>query len=187
MQGKLAPILCDNLRMKILILIAVFSLTAITASAQNTSVYTDLTVDKCKTLESNPDEGGSYLGECAGVAGYKLQVVEGDLRQSINVIDPNGRKTELSFWIVSGGFSSVGEQAEWRMKGKTPVAFIVRFNVNENRRSAAKNTSYLIVVKIAGNGICITDALRPTRSHNLEARRAADRSATRPCSFQEPE
>lgn len=165
-------------------LILFTALLAVTAAGQNTSVYTDLTEKKCKTLESNPGEGGSYLGECPGVARYKLQVLEGDLRQSINVIDPKGKKTELNLWNVSGGFSSLGEQAEWRMKGKTPVGLIVRFNVSENPEDSSKITSYLVVVKIAKDPICVTEALKPTRSHNYEARRAADRSATRPCRYQ---
>lgn len=158
---------------------------ALAADAQNTSVYTDLTDKKCKTLESNPDEGGSYLGECPGVAGYKLQVVEGDLRQSVNVIDPKRKKTELNLWNISGGFSSLGEQAEWRMKGKTPIALIVRFNVSEVPEDSSRITSYLVVVKITKEAVCVTDALKPTRSHNYEARRAADRSATRKCRFTE--
>ncbi len=155
------------------------------AAAQNTSVYTNLEGKGCRTLESNPNEGGSFLAECRGVGGYKLQVLEGDLRQSINVIDPKGKKTELNLWNVSGGFSSLGDQAEWRMSGKTPIAMIVRFNVSEDPEDSAKTTSYLVVVKISNDAVCVTDALRPTRSHNFEARRAADRSATRKCRFQE--
>lgn len=168
--------------MKILIVIAAFSFAAFNADAQNTSVYTDLSVDKCKTLESNPNEGGSYLGECKGVGGYKLHVIEGDLRQSVNVIDSRGKKTELNLWrIGGGGFSFLGEKAEWRMKGKTPVALIVRYNVSIDPEDATKTMSYLVVAKIAKNEVCVTDALKPTRSHNMEARRAADKAATRPC------
>lgn len=169
--------------MKTLVLIALFSLTPIIADAQNTSVYTKLDEKSCKTLDSNPDEGGSYLGECKGVGGYKLQVLEGDLRQSVNVIGPGRKKTELNFWNISGGFSSLGEQAEWRMRGKMPVALIVRYNVSEDPEDASKTVSYLVVVKIAKNSICITEALKPTRSHNMEARRAADKSQNRPCRY----
>jgi hypothetical protein len=158
---------------------------SVNAAAQNTSVYTDLTGKKCKTLQSNPNEGGSFLGECPGVAGYKLQVLEGDLRQSINVIGPKRKKTELNLWNISGGFSSLGPTAEWRMNGKTPVALIVRFIVSENPEDSSKTTSYLVVVKITKAAICVTDALKPTRSHNFEARRAADKAATRSCRFQE--
>lgn len=170
--------------MKILTLAAAIILSSVFAFAQNTSVYTNLDGKGCKTLESNPNEGGSFLGECKGVGGYKLQVLEGDLRQSVNVIDPRGKKTELNFWNISGGFSSLGEQAEWRMKGKTPVAMIVRFNVSENPEDSSKTTSYLVVVKITKSVVCITSALKPTRSHNYEARLAADKSATRPCEYQ---
>lgn len=167
--------------MKILILIAAVSVGAIITNAHNTSVYTKLDEKSCKTLEENPDEGGSYLGECKGVGGYKLHALDGDLRQSVNVIGPGGKKTELNFWNISGGFSSVGEQAEWRMRGKTPVALIVRYNVSIDPEDATKIMSYLVVVKLAKNNICVTEALKPTRSHNMEARRAADKSATRPC------
>lgn len=168
--------------MKTFTLTTLFFAIAFTANAQNTSVYTDLSVDKCKTLESNPDEGGSYLGECKGVGGYKLQALEGDLRQSVNVIDSRGKKTELNLWrIGGGGFSSLGEKAEWRMKGKTPVALIVRYNVSIDPEDATKTMSYLVVIKLAKNEVCVTEALKPTRSHNMEARRAADKAATRPC------
>lgn len=166
-----------------LILAAVVLAAALNSFAQNTSVYTNLEGKSCKTLESNPDEGGSFLGECKGVGGYKLQVLEGDLRQSVNVIDAKGKKTELNLWNISGGFSSLGEQAEWRMKGKTPVALIVRFNVSEDPEDSSKTMSYLVVVKITKGDVCITAALKPTRSHNAEARRTADKSAARPCLY----
>ena len=167
-----------------LVLFAILILAAQSAG-QNTSAYSNLQGKGCRTLVSNPNEGGSFLAECRGVAGYKLQVLEGDLRQSVNVIDPKGKKTELNLWDVSGGFSSLGETAEWRLNGKTPVALIVRFNVSEDPEDSAKTTSYLVVVKITKDATCVTDALKPTRSHNYEARRAADRAATRGCRFQE--
>ncbi len=162
-------------------------LTAVASAAQEVrSAYTGLTAKNCRTIRSNPNEGGSYLGECPGPAGYKLQVLEGDLRQSINVIDPKRKKTELNLWNISGGFSSLGEQAEWRMKGKTPVALIVRYNVSENPEDSSKITSYLVVIKITKDDICITEALKPTRSHNHEARLAADKAASRPCRYRNP-
>ena len=158
-------------------------LLSVTAAGQMRSVYTNLGEKACRTIKLTSDEGGSYLGECRGIGGYKLQLLEGDLRQSINVVDPNGRKTELNLWNVSGGFSHVGPTAEWRMDGKRPVALIVRFNASENPEEPSRTTSYLVVIKITRGSICITDALRPTRSHNFEARRAAEASAARPCLF----
>lgn len=167
--------------MKTLICIVCLLFAASTAQAQIKSVYTDLSDSKCKTLESTDDEGGSYRGECPGTAGYKLELLEGDLRQSVNIIEPSKRKRELRFWELFGGFSSVGPKAEWRVKNKKPIAVIIRLNVSEDPENSAKTTSYLIVAKITETEACVTDTLKPTRSQNAEARRAADRSADRPC------
>lgn len=160
----------------------------VSASSQKfESIYTDLTTKKCKTIEQSDDEGGSYRGECAGIGGYKLEVLEGDLRQSINVVAPNRKKSELNLWsTVSGGFSSLGEKAEWRVtrggKKVTPTALIVRYNVSENPEKPEQNTAYLVVVKITKNSACVTDIVKPTvKNQNVEARRLADASANNPC------
>lgn len=149
--------------------------------AQYKSVYTDLSDTKCKTLESNPDEGGSYLGECKGIGGYKLQVIEGDLRQTVNVIAPGGKKFELHLWSHFGGFSSVGPKAEWRLKGKMPVALIIRFNVSENPEDSPKITSYLLVSKIGPEETCVTAVVKPGKRQNLEARELAAEALDRVC------
>src|SRR6185369_2361287 len=110
------------------------SFVSIAANAQSIrSTYTSLGEKQCKTVKSNPNEGGSYVGICAGVAGYKLQIEEGDLRQNIQVIAPGGQKHSLELWnVVGSSFSTLGEKAEWRVKtqkGKSiPVALIVRYN-----------------------------------------------------------
>lgn len=151
------------------------------------SVYTDLTTEKCKQLEQSDEEGGSYRGECAGVGGYKLEVLEGDLRQSINVIAPGGKKFELDLWrTVSGAFSAVGEKAEWRVarSGKkiTPTALIVRYNASENPEKPEQNVSYLVVVKITKTAACVTDVVKPTvKNQNSKARQLADNSANKRC------
>ena len=161
------------------------------ASQKIESVYTGLTTEKCKTIEQTDDEGGSYRGECAGVGGYKLEVLEGDLRQSINVVAPNRKKFELNLWTtVSGAFSSLGEKAEWRAtrNGKkiTPTALIVRYNASENPEKAEQTTSYLVIVKITKNSACVTDVVKPTvENQNEKARQLADGSANKPCKTQE--
>ena len=155
------------------------------------SIYTDLTTEKCKTIEQTDDEGGSYRGECAGIGGYKLEVLEGDLRQSINVIAPNRKKYELNLWTtVSGGFSSLGEKAEWRVtrSGKkiTPTALIVRYNVSENPEKPEQTTSYLVVVKILKTAACVTDVVKPTvKNQNVKAQQLADTSAGKRCKISE--
>jgi hypothetical protein len=151
-----------------------------TLAQKATSVYTNLEGKTCKTLESDTSGAGSYRGRCSGVAGYKLDLLEGDIRQTINVITPANKTFELNFWGYFSSFSSVGQKAEWRMKGKTPVALIVRFNVADVEDST-KNTSYLMVAKITRNEICVTDVVNPGKSQNLEAQKLADTAASKQC------
>ena len=169
--------------MKQLLIVSAFLMFAMPAYSQIASLYTDLAESKCRTLESTSDEGGSYRGICRGLAGYKLEVTEGDLRQSLNVIAPNKKKFELDLQNVSGAFSSLGPRAEWRLNGKVPTALIFRFNANENPQDPTKITSYLVVAKITKNEICVTDAVAPGRLQNTEARRFANSAPTRPCKF----
>lgn len=162
----------------------IFFATAI--NGQIKSVYTDLDDTKCKTVEPTDDEGGSYSGICPGTAGYKLNLLEGDLRQSITVIDPKAKKHELRFWEFFGAFSAVGPKAEWRMKGKTPVALIVRLNVSEDVEDSSKLTSYLIVAKITSTMACVTDIIKPSKTQNADARKAADKAANVACKHVNP-
>jgi hypothetical protein len=160
---------------------------ALTTQAQTpTSSYTNLEAKYCRTLKSSDAEGGEYQGRCPGVAGYTLLVTEGDLRQNITVVTPKGTKHSLELWsVVSSAFSSLGPKAEWRVKKiknkLTPTALIVRYNASENPEKPEQTTSYLAVIKIAGNEICVTDKVSPGPNANTDARRLSDESATKPC------
>lgn len=147
-------------------------------------VYTDITSAKCKTTEKNEDEGW-IVQMCDGVAGYKLEVSEGDLRASINVIAPSGKTSELNFQQnVSSAFSTLGEKAEWRMMKKdgksVPFALIVRLNASKGD-DGTKTDSLLVVSKIDGDKSCVTDVVKPIANANEEARKLADNSANKPC------
>ena len=155
------------------------------------SVYTDLTGKRCKTVEVSEEEQFSRQ-RCTGVSGYQLEIIEGDLRQTVNIISPHGAKAELDLQgNVSSAFSSLGAQAEWRVlrQGKTvtPQALIVRFNASENPENTLNVKSYLVVAKITANETCVTDVVSPRRNQNAEARRLADMAATRPCKMQPAE
>jgi hypothetical protein len=162
-------------------------LLAVTQMAQtNSSVYTPLAEKQCKTVKSSDAETGDYEGRCPGVAGYSLIVTEGDLRQNVIVVTPAGKQHSLELWsVISGGFSSVGAKAEWRMSkqdGKlAPTALIIRYNANDDPESPNKQSSYLAVTKITRSEICVTDKIMPGPNANEEARRAADASANKPC------
>jgi hypothetical protein len=150
------------------------------AFGQKKSIYTSLKAKDCKASGTPVEDG--YRGICPGVNAYALELLEGDLRQTINVIAPDKKKYELELWSnVSSGFSSLGAKAEWRMEGKIPVALILRFNASENPDDASKIKSYLVVVKIAKNDVCIIEILMPSKGQNLEARKLADTPAKRIC------
>ena len=157
------------------------------ANATMISVYTSLLGKNCKTLELIEDEGGSYKGLCKGINGYQLLIMEGDLRQSITVIAPNKQEYPLDFWTrVSSSFSHLGDNAEWRVRKQgnhsTPEALIVRFNASEGS-DAEKETSYLVIMKIAAHEVCITDIVKPQAKANETARKLADKAQQAPCKF----
>jgi hypothetical protein len=124
--------------------------------------------------------------QCPGIEGYKLEVTDGDARQDLNIIFPDGTRRELDFYNnVSPAFSVFGEKAEWRvmrdgLKAK-PFALIVRFDINEEPEPQ-KIKSHLVIVKIANDSACITDIVKPSvKNQNIKARTLAGNAAARPC------
>ncbi len=159
--------------------VTVFALVNI-SPAQNKSVYTSTTSKSCRTISSDPNNAGSYEGECPGVGGYKVRLIEGDIRQTLNIVTPAKKKYELNFWSFYGGFSSVGAKIEWRTKNGVPVALIARFVVADSE-DPKKNMSYLMVSKISKTSSCVTDVVLPGPKQNEEARKLADVASTKPC------
>ena len=158
-------------------LVFAFSLDAF---AQNKSLYTDLAADKCKTVDVNKGMPGNYSARCKGVGGYELDVYLDDERNSVGVVLPSKNSVGLDFWNYFGGFSALGDKAEWRMKGKNPVALIVRLNVSE-QGDGKPQTSYLIVSKISPTNACVTDIVKPSKNQNAQAQRLADNASNKPC------
>jgi hypothetical protein len=156
---------------------------AVTTAAQtNRSVYTPIGDKQCRTIKSAEAGDDGYEARCRGTAGYTLLLSEGDLRQNITVITPQGAKHSLDLWdVISGGFSSVGPKAEWRMAKSAPVALILRYNANEDPDKPDKRTSYLAVTKITATEICVVEKISPGPTANEDARRAADASSTKSC------
>jgi hypothetical protein len=150
------------------------------ALAQNRSVYTSLAGDKCKTIAVDNGMPGNASTRCKGVGGYKLEVYLDDERNSIGVVLPSKKTVGLDFWNHFSSFSELGERAEWRMKGKQPVALIVRLNVSD-QGDGKPQTSYLIVSKISPTKPCVTDVVKPGKNQNAQAQRLADAASTKPC------
>src|SRR5436309_4843090 len=143
------------------------------ALAQNKSIYTSLVADKCKTIAVNNGMPGNYSTSCDGIGGYKLEVYLDDERNSVGVVLPSKKTIGLDLWNYFGNFSTLGEKAEWRMKGQKPVALIVRLNVSD-QGDEKPQTSYLIVSKISLTNACVTDIVKPDKSQNAKAQRLAD-------------
>jgi hypothetical protein len=150
------------------------------AAAQNTSVYTSTSTKVCKTIESSSKEGGYYPDRCPGVGGYKLELIEGDIRQTLNVITPAKTKFELNFWQYNGNFSSMGDKVEWRLHKGEPVALIARFDTSDPDNSS-KIHSFLVVSKISGKASCVVEVLDPTAKQNEKVRVSADAATSKPC------
>ena len=167
--------------MKKTILILVISLAAsVCVMAQNKSVYTSTSDKICKMVEPASNEGGDYIGICPGVGGYKLKLIEGDLRQTLFVITPQKKELPLNFTGFYTGFSAIGPQVEWRLRKGIPVSLITRYNV-ANAEISSKRLSYLMVSKIGNQASCVTDIVMPSKTQNEEARVLADSAPSKPC------
>lgn len=139
------------------------------------TAYTSL--EGCPILEQNPDEAGYYLSECPGAGGYKVRVIEFDLRQTVEVVPPDGVAHGLELAAVTGGgFSTLGKTAEWRGPRTTgafaPDALILRHEVVTDPEGKI-TVSYLVVVSVAGEP-CVTARIAPGSGQNAKARAAAD-------------
>lgn len=164
----------------IFIMTCLFSAAA--ADAQIKSVYTDI-YKSCKTVDKSELD---VVRRCPGVGGYTLLAGYYDERFDITVINPAKREFRQNYkGLIEGKFSDQqSAKAEWRVKmvnGKSvPFALIVRLGVQDDS-DVPKETSTLIVSKISGKSICVTDKIAPGPGQNEQARKAADASATKPC------
>lgn len=162
------------------IFVGLLALPLLTA-AGSPRTYQYTRTDKCRTLEVDAEEGGWSVQLCPGLAGYRLRVTEGDLRQNVVVLLPGRgeRSLALAEATGSGGFSSVGPVVEWRGTGQgrgfRPDALILRYVVVEDAEHPERPTSYLLAVSLANRRPCITAKIPPGPGQNERARAAADR------------
>jgi hypothetical protein len=99
------------------------------------------------------------------------------------VVTPRKKKFQLAFWNITGAFNYVGQKAEWRMKGKVPVALIVRLTANKDPENIDKTSSMLVISKISATGACVTDVVEPVAKQNEIARKLADEVQKKPCKY----
>jgi hypothetical protein len=135
------------------------------------SRYTSL--EGCRLLRADTEGGGFSEELCAGLAGYSLKRSEGDGRQNLVLVRPDGQESnpQLPSWS-GGGFSTLGPRVEWR--GSPPRALIVRYSVAEQPDRTDRPTSYLVVMRLRDGEPCMAGKVPPGPDQNARARRLAD-------------
>lgn len=142
------------------------------AAAQTfASVYTELVLDRCRTLEVIP-EGESVRRRCPGLGAIPLFVNAGDGRFDVDAGVDNEQ------WESLGAFNEVGPRIEWRRRaGGRPFAIIYRLRLTSPEQPPG---SALIVETIGRRGapgcqVATVDGALPDA--NARARAIADRQA----------
>jgi len=149
----------------------------------NVSRFTTNPLNKCRLVEKNEEEAGYYRHHCPGVGGFSYELVESDLRQSLVIIGPGGRRDDVSLTSAtgSGGFSTIGATFDWRgLAGAPPRSLTVRFNVNEDPEATVPARSYLVVIRLAAPA-CPVGVVPPGPGQNDKARALADRDPPPAC------
>jgi hypothetical protein len=119
------------------------------------SLYTTVELRTCEQIKRHRD-GGAWL--CDGLAGLKVYVAEGDLRQFLSVgAEPQTRRAATQ---TLGAFNSIFERGsqraiiEWRFdrrgERQLPYAAIVRFHTSRDGRTG----DVLVVLKVSPNESC---------------------------------
>lgn len=159
----------------------------------NESIYTDLDLDKCKTIVA--EEMGSVL-TCGGYRSFEVHVTEGDLRYSVFYGPVRKNIMENAFESFEP-FNHLNTRIEWRVDSTgRPIATILRWFIENlgpegvpDKKSAGQ---VLVISRVAqpseGMGCVIgyVDALSNPDANEL-ARAAADQYASGfACGKQEP-
>lgn len=158
----------------------------------NDSTYTDLDLDKCKTVASD-DMGAIML--CRGYRDYDVHFAEGDLRQSV-FYGPLDKKLQEQAFESFEPFNHIGTKIEWRLDGSgKPFATILRWFVEnvgpEGVPTEASTGQVLVVSRVAqqADGLgCVVgyvDALANPNANELARKFADDEAKDFACGYQE--
>jgi hypothetical protein len=136
--------------------------------------YTALT--GCEIVREEHEEMPFVETLCPGPQGWALRVTDSDARQNLLVVAPGGQETSLELSRVGGGgFSSLGDRAEWRGPAGgsfAPDSLVVRYRVAEAPYPEPE-TSYLLAVRLAPKP-CVVAKVAPGPAQNAIARARAD-------------
>lgn len=151
------------------------------ALADNSSVYTKLKLDQCRSEPpgAEPADGGVWW--CEGYAGIPVRVAEGDLRFLVSYGE-NAADEPAAGWTLPA-FNTIGETLEWRLAeaNGAPIATILRFHTQDE---AGNRRSFLVVTRLGPPGtVCqigTVDAVDNPDANEI-ARAVADYFADGPC------
>lgn len=144
--------------------------------ANRRSQFSSIDPTKCKLLEENIEEGGWSRRLCDGLAGYKLELTDSDLRQDIIVIPASAQRSGLGLTeiVANGAFNALGKTAEWRGADPAdPDALIVRLGVAADPEGRKPDISNLIVARLKPSA-CIVAVVPPGAGQNERAQAIAD-------------
>ena len=151
---------------------------ALSANAQLTSRYTNIGEKSCRKIKlTKADEGVIDHRRCQGPAGYRLDLFAAEEHEYVEVTPPGGKSFDVS--INPASYSFVDKKAEWRMRGSSPVALIVRFNMS--MPDGKPVDSALVVSKLTRTSACVVDSVYGSKDQNIKARQIADTAQTRKC------
>jgi len=128
-------------------------LASIALAAVPHGTFTDLHGKRCQSLESRQDHGSRL---CPGPAGFALVVYDSDDRSSVDIVNPKNGLYPLSYWdVVTPGYTSVGQKAEWLMEKRNgkpvPGALLVRLT----RLDTANPGELIAAARIHHDGACV--------------------------------
>lgn len=119
------------------------------------------------------------MSECDGPAQFALRRVEADGRHNLLVRQPRGEFVSLRLPEQRGGaFSAIADRVEWRGRGEgnafVPDVLVVRYLAWEDPHDPKKQTAYLVLVALGGDGPCVATFIPPGPTQSAHARRVAD-------------
>lgn len=158
-------------------------LAASPAVAGEKSVYTKLDFKNpkvCMDLTPAPVEGepnDSVHYECKGFGNYVVTFTEGDLRSAVSYGTESA--DHCSRTQSFGGFNSVGQTIEWRLRNGKPIATILRWTVSYDPENSEKTKTWLVVTKLEPDDSCHMGYVEGAYPNaNEAARKLADNFAS---------
>lgn len=148
------------------------------------SDYTSLVLCKIKEKQTQV----TYKS-CGNINDISIVVEETNRSKSITLTHHDKHYPQKYEVAVSyGPIIALGKKIEWRYRYKnsnTPLAMIVRVDVNEDHGQKHEKHSYLVVSKIDKHGICVVGKISPQTHQNEMARKMAEIASELPCVLNE--